>query len=151
MTYAQRPPRARCFVQFTLASILLAGGSLAGPQTGVIRTMEFENEHVRIQRVTIPALHAAAMHSHARPALEVFLTDDHVRETLADGTKREWRSKAGEVAWVGPVTHRVENLRDGATELISIEFKALPPSASRTEASQSAREFENEWINQYLF
>lgn len=119
---------------------------LAGQQATVTRKLEFENEHVRVERVTIPVGYAGPMHSHTLPSLEIFLTDDHIGETLADGTKREWKSKAGEVAWAGAVTHRVENLRDAPTDILSIEFKALPPDAAKTQFTQSAPEFENDWI-----
>ena len=130
----------------SLACFLLAAVPLAGQQATVARKLEFENEQVRIERVIIPAHYAGPMHTHERPGVEIFLTDDHIRETLPGGTGREWKAKANGAAWVGAVTHRVENLRNAATEIISIEFKSLPPAAAKTAAEESAAEFENEWV-----
>ncbi len=132
--------------QAVVAGTLLAGGLPAWPQAAVTSKLELENEQVRIERLSIPPGNVSAMHSHALPGLEVFLTDDHIRETLADGTTREWRAKANEVLWTGAGTHRVENLRNAATEIIVITFKALPPAAARTAAAASSEEFENAWV-----
>ena len=136
----------RTGLRITLGFTLLAPWLAIGQQPSVVRKLEFENPHVLIERITIPARYVGPMHSHTNPSLEIFLTDDHIRETLADGTSREWKSKAHEVAWAGESTHRVENLRRSATEIISIEFKSLPPAAAKTAPSPSALEFENEWV-----
>lgn len=120
---------------------------LAGQQADVTRKLEFENEQVRVERVIIPpGYKSPAMHTHALPSLEIFLTDDHIAETLPDGTRRELRAKANEVAWLGPSTHRIENLRSAPTEIIAIEFKSLPPAAAKTPSTDGMEALENEWI-----
>lgn len=132
--------------RLAMAGILLAGTPFASPQPQPASKVLLENEQVVVTRVTIPPGSSSPMHSHARPSLEIFLTDDHIRETLPDGTAREWKSQMNEVAWIAPVRHRVENLRPAATEIIAMEFKSLPPAAATTATSPSAAEFENEWI-----
>lgn len=130
-----------------ISLVMLAGFPLAGQQAQVAIKLEFENEHVRVERVTIPpGYKSPAMHTHERPSLEIFLTDDHIAEILPDGTRREWRAKANEVAWISATTHRVENLRTAPTEIIAIEFKSLPPAAAKAGDSHAAETFENEWI-----
>ena len=128
------------------AIVFLLSGDLAGQPPQISGTLLFENEHVRVRRVTIPAGNKSEMHAHANPSLEIFLTEDHVRETLSDGTVHVWRSKPNQVAWTGANTHRVENLMKTPVELISIEFKSLPAAAAKAPGSASASEFENEWI-----
>ncbi len=126
------------------AALLL--GAPPGAQAQIASKLLFENEHVRVEHVTIPPGHKSELHNHARPGLEIFLTDDHVLEVLADGTRHEWKSKAGEVAWTGAPTHRVENLSTSPVVLIAIEFKSLPPAAAKLPGGPSAPELENEYV-----
>lgn len=129
-----------------VATVFLLSGGLSGRPAQISSTLLFENEHVRVDRVTIPPGNKSPMHAHANPSLEIFLTEDHVREILSDGTVHVWRSKPNEVAWTGANTHRVENLMKTPVELISIEFKALPLAAAKTPSMPSGSEFENDWI-----
>jgi len=144
MIHKKQLHRAGLGVLLIAAAMLPA--SLCSQKAQVVRKVEFENELVRVERLLIPPHDAGAMHTHTLPSLEVFLTEDHIREVLQDGTHREWRAKAGEVAWFGEETHRVENLRDVPTEIISIQFKSLPPAAMKNSANPSVEEFENDWI-----
>jgi len=139
--------RGGFIVTLALVAGLPAGVAPAWQRPEISQKVEIENEQVLVMRVTIPPGYSGEMHSHALPGLEVFLTDDHIRETLPDGSQHEWRAKAGEVAWIAPVTHRVENLRDRPTEIISIEFKTLPASALAAPSDEATRELENEWVN----
>ena len=144
MAYIARVSRALRTALMAAAAIGVAW-PLAGQQQITVK-LEFENEHVRVERVTIPPGRKSEMHSHPYPSLEIFLTDDHVLEILADGKRNEWKSKAGEVAWGGAATHRVENLSKTPVVLLSIEFKSLPPAAAKLPGGPSALELENEWV-----
>lgn len=127
-----------------------AASAQSSAQGQVVSQLVFENEYVRIERVTIPVGYRSAIHTHAHPSVEVFLTDDHVRETLADGATREFHSKAGDVAWNDAVTHRVENLSRESVVLIAIGIKGRPaatgqnPSGPATGAANV--EIENDWV-----
>lgn len=142
--------------QLTVAACLLAlcatpAASAQGSAPGqVVSHLVFENEYVRIERVTIPPGRKSDMHTHARPTVEVFLTDDHVRETFPDGTSRELRSKAGDVAWNPAATHRVENLSPRPVELIAIEIKGRPATVGQGSGGPATGaasiELENDWV-----
>jgi hypothetical protein len=69
------------------------------------------------------------MHEH--PAfVSIFLTDNDVRYTLADGTTKESHHKAGETSWSAGEKHSSESLTDKTTELIQVELKAEPHAAA---------------------
>lgn len=138
--------RIRFLVTLVISAGLLAGAAPAGQRPEVSRKVEIDNEQVLVTRIIIPPGYSSDMHSHALPSLEIFLTDDHIRETLPGGGQHEWRAKAGEVAWIAPATHRVENLRNRPTEIIAIEFKSLPAAALGVPTSEAVRELENDWV-----
>ncbi|GEM_PF-238925 len=130
-----------------LIPLLAPGAAAQGPPSGLARRLIFENEYVRVERITIPAGHKSGMHTHARPAVEVFLTDDHVRETFPDGASQEHRSKAGVVAWNPAATHQVENLSAHPVELLAVEIKGRPANPSEaTPAPGPGMELENPWV-----
>lgn len=84
--------------------------------------VEFENERVRVLRVSYGPNEKSVMHSH--PALvAVFLTDQRSRFTYPDGRSEEVSGKTGEVKYFDPFTHLPENLSDTRFELIAIELK----------------------------
>ncbi|MBV9506385.1 MAG: hypothetical protein JO323_15410 [Acidobacteriia bacterium] len=87
--------------------------------------VEFENEYVRAIRVNIPPNEKGKMHKHpATRAVVVYLTDQNMRQTLADGKTRENHYKAGQVRWVGPdVAHQDQNLSGMPSKLIRVELK----------------------------
>jgi hypothetical protein len=95
--------------------------------------LEFENEFVRVSRVTFPARGSAAMHAHPAPGgVIVAITDQDARLTAPDGSTREVHYKAGQVRWAistpqvdGSVqsAHSEENLSDKPFELIRIDPK----------------------------
>lgn len=126
--------------------LLSVPAPLGSQKAEVSRKLEFENELVRVERIVIPARDSSPMHDHRFPSVEVFLTDDHIRETLANGTQQEWRAKAGQVAWTGTAPHRVENLRNAATEIIVVQLKSLPAAALKLASQEAAGEFENDWV-----
>ena len=88
--------------------------------------VEFENEYVRAIRVTIgPNANMPNLHTHpAAGAVVVYLTDQNMRQTLADGKTRENHYKAKQARWVMPdQAHRDLNLSAAPSQLIRVEIK----------------------------
>ena len=84
--------------------------------------LEFENDDVRVLRITYGPNESSVMHYH--PAgVAVFLTDQRVQFTLPDGQTVEVESQAGEVVWGEAETHLPQNLGDRPLELILVEIK----------------------------
>jgi hypothetical protein len=84
--------------------------------------LEFENEFVRVIRVKV-APGDSVMHQHPAPGgVVVYLTDQDMQQTFADGTRVDNHYKRGQVRWTSTtVPHR-----DNAShpfELIRIEPK----------------------------
>jgi len=87
--------------------------------------VEFENDLVRVIRFPMEPHDKTLMHTHPPTgAVIVALTDQNTRQTLADGTAREIRHKAGEAWWGAPnIAHRDENASDARAVVIRIELK----------------------------
>ena len=84
--------------------------------------VEFENDQVRVLRVTLPAGEKTPAHSH--PAgVAVFLNDSQNRLTVDGKTDAPIR-KAGGVAELKASTHVVENIGTTTSEVIVIEIKS---------------------------
>ncbi|MGI8962304.1 MAG: hypothetical protein ACR2IV_21610 [Bryobacteraceae bacterium] len=58
--------------------------------------IEFENEKVRVLRISFGPKEKSEMHTHP-PMVAISLTDQHSRDTYPDGKTEEVRAKAGEV------------------------------------------------------
>lgn len=86
--------------------------------------VEFENDQVRVVRVTVGAHEATPMHEHSLNRVTVYLTDQVNRITSSDGKVDTVRRKAGDAAWATPVTHKEENLDDKPFEVIMVEVKS---------------------------
>jgi quercetin dioxygenase-like cupin family protein len=84
--------------------------------------VEFENDQVRVLRITYGAHEKSVMHEHAAGLL-VFLTDGKGKFTSPDGKTGESSWKAGEVAWEPAIKHLPENLSDKPFELLLVEIK----------------------------
>lgn len=90
--------------------------------------VEFENDQVRVLRVTYGPHEKSVMHAH--PAnVAVFLTDGQGRFTMPDGKTQEVPIKAGTVQWDGGGNHLPENTGDKPFELILVELKSKPATA----------------------
>jgi len=87
--------------------------------------VEFENDLVRVIRFPMEPHDKTLMHTHpSTGAVIVALTDQNTRQTLADGTSREIRHKAGEAWWGAPnIAHQDENASDTRSVVIRIELK----------------------------
>ena len=84
--------------------------------------LEFENDDVRVIRITDGPNESSVMHYH--PAgVAVHLTDNMLQFTLPDGQTREVEAQAGEVLWMKAGSHLPQNLSDLPAELIFVEIK----------------------------
>lgn len=90
--------------------------------------VEFENDQVRVLRISYGPHEKSVMHSHPA-AVAIFLSDAHAKFTMPDGKTQEMKSKAGQVMWTEPTVHDPENLGKKKFELIEVEFK---PKAAAT-------------------
>ena len=104
---------------------LLSHDALAQDATVVDSThykVEFENDDVRVVRITYGPGEKSVMHEH--PAnVGVFLTDGSGQFTLPDGTTDNFDFKAGETRYGPATTHLPENTGDAPLELILVELK----------------------------
>jgi len=107
------------------AVIILSGFSFAQDAVKVDPKnykVEFENDQVRVLRITIEPGEKGVMHSHPEGVV-VFLNDGDGKFTFPDGTTQDSKFKAGQVIWSPEVTHQGENVGDKPFELIQIEMK----------------------------
>ena len=89
--------------------------------------VEFENDRVRVLRISYGPGEKSVMHEH--PAnVAVFLTDGQVKFTQPDGKSQEFPGKAGTTAWGAGEKHLPENVGDKPFELILVELKSKPAS-----------------------
>ena len=90
--------------------------------------IEFENDQVRVLRITYGPHEKSVMHDH--PAAQViYITDAHVKFGLPGGKSEEQQGKAGQTAWAPAGKHLPENLSDKRLEGILVELKAKPAKA----------------------
>jgi hypothetical protein len=84
--------------------------------------VEFENDKVRVLRITYGPHEKSVMHDH--PAnVAIFLTDGQARFTLPDGKTQDAPVKIGTTEWDGGGKHLPENIGDKPFELILVELK----------------------------
>ena len=104
---------------------LLSRNALAQDPTVLDSThykVEFENDDVRVLRITYGAGEKSVMHEH--PAnVAIFLTDGSAQFTMPDGTTVDSDVKAGETLYGPGETHLPENTSDAPFELILVELK----------------------------
>lgn len=108
------------------AVMLLAGPSFAQDAVKADPKhykVEFENDQVRVLRITYGPHEKSVMHSHPE-GMVIFLTDAKGKFTLPDGTTQENSWKAGDFSWVPASSHKPENLGHKAFSLIQIEMKS---------------------------
>ena len=107
------------------AVILFMGNSLAQDATVVDPDhykVEFENDQVRVLRITYGPGEKSVMHEHPE-GMAIFLTDGEGKFTLPDGTSVETNFKSGEFSWMQEQSHQHENTGDKPFEVIQIEMK----------------------------
>ena len=87
--------------------------------------VEFENDQVRVLRITYEHGEKSVMHEHPA-SMAVFLTDGQVKFTLADGKTQDANVKAGSTMWEPAGKHLPENVGKARFELILVELKGKP-------------------------
>ena len=87
--------------------------------------VELENDRVRVLRVRLGPHEKIPLHEHPARVI-VWLTDNEVKGTLANGKTEAQRAKAGEARWAAATKHAAENPRDMSAELIEVECKDKP-------------------------
>ena len=112
---------------FTLlfAMILISGNSFAQDAAEVDPDhykVEFENDEVRVLRITYGPGEKSVMHSHPE-GVAVFLSDGSGIFTYPDGKTEETNFNSGLVVWTPGTTHQPENTGDTPFEVIQIEMK----------------------------
>ena len=73
--------------------------------------VEFENDQVRVLRITYGPHEKSVMHSHPA-SVAIFLTDGQARFTLPDGKTQDAPVKAGTTQWNPAGKHLPENVGD---------------------------------------
>ncbi|HLK48809.1 MAG TPA: hypothetical protein VKT49_11775 [Bryobacteraceae bacterium] len=93
--------------------------------------VEFENEYVRVLRVTIGPHQKLRQHTHPNAgAVLVQLTDQNLRLTRADGTSSLSKYPSRVARWVEPgPAHQDENLADTPLRFIRVELKLASGAA----------------------
>ena len=85
--------------------------------------VEFENDQVRVLRITYGPGEKSVMHEHP-DGIAISLTDSNFRMTLPGGTtEEEGPQNAGRVTWAPASTHSPENIGNAPAEVIFIELK----------------------------
>jgi quercetin dioxygenase-like cupin family protein len=112
---------------FALGGAGLLAGGVANAQDPVKvdpkhYKVEFENDSVRVLRITYPAHEKSVMHHHPN-SVAVFLADGQSRFTLPGGQTQDAPVKAGAVQWTDAGEHLPENVGDKPFELILVELK----------------------------
>jgi quercetin dioxygenase-like cupin family protein len=85
-------------------------------------SVEFENESVRVVRISYGPHERSDMHDHP-DGVAVFLTDQQSKFIYPGGESEILRAKAGEVKWMDSFTHMPENIAAESMELIYVEIK----------------------------
>lgn len=113
------------FVLVALALGFISESAMAQDPTKVDSThysLVFENDQVRVLRITYGSYEKSVMHEHPDGVL-IFLSDAQAQFTLPDGTTADAGGKAGEVIWAPAGKHLPENLGEESFEVIVVELK----------------------------
>ena len=121
MKYRSRPTLLSVFVLVT------AWTACATAQDAVSvdpkhHKVEFENDHVRVLRITFGAGESSQMHTHPC-AIAVGVSDAPLIFHLPDGSTRPAKLKLGQLVVAKPTTHNPENQTADPAEVILVELK----------------------------
>jgi quercetin dioxygenase-like cupin family protein len=83
--------------------------------------VEFENESVRVLRISYAPGEKSVMHYHPN-GVAVYLTDGKTKMTTPDGKSQDMAVKAGAAEWTPAGSHLPQNT-GGRLELILVELK----------------------------
>ena len=120
-------------------SILFAAAPRADAQDAVTADARhykvvFENENVRVLRVSYGAKEKSVKHQHP-DSVAIFLNGAQARFARADGKAENRSFKAGEVTWSPAEVHTPENAGTSPFELILVELKDLAGGDAATAAA----------------
>ena len=82
----------------------------------------FENEQVRILKITYGSKEKSVMHEHPN-AVAVFLTDGQIKFEGPDGKSQDATVKAGQAMFTPAGKHLPENVGDKTFEVVLVEVK----------------------------
>ena len=119
--------------------------------------IEFENDRVRVVRISYGPGEESVMHYHP-DSVAVFLTDQDVTFGMADGTSEESHVAAGKHHFAAAGQHLPKNIGDAPLELVLVELKSggaqtdagaageTGPDPTEVDADHYTAEFENERV-----
>ena len=84
--------------------------------------VEFENESVRVLRISYAPGEKSVMHYHPG-SVAVYLTDGKTKMTTPDGKAEDMGTKAGAAVWAPAGSHLPQNTGDKKLELVLVELK----------------------------
>jgi quercetin dioxygenase-like cupin family protein len=84
--------------------------------------VEFENDRVRVLRITYGPGEKSVMHYHP-DGVVVYLTDANTRMTFPDGKTHDYPGKSGQASWTVAGAHLPQNIGDKKFEAILVELK----------------------------
>lgn len=84
--------------------------------------VEFENESVRVLRISYGPGEKSVMHYHPN-SVAVFLTDGMTRMTTPDGKSQDVPGKAGAASWGAAGNHLPQNVGSKPFEVVVVELK----------------------------
>ncbi len=85
--------------------------------------VELDNGQVRVLRMKVAPGDKTALHEHLLPRVTLYLTDQYIRTTLANGRGSTFRNTAGQVSKGGRALHAERNLGPKPIEVLLIEIK----------------------------
>ncbi len=88
-------------------------------------TVEFENDQVRVLRISYAPGEESVMHEHPN-GVAVFLTDANTEMKIGDGTTIQDIRKSGDAIWAPAGKHLPKDIGDNKSELILVELKSQP-------------------------
>ena len=110
---------------FTAALLVFAAPTFGQDATAVDSDhykIEFENDEVRVLRITYGPHEKSVMHEHP-DAIAVTLTDGKMLMHLPDGGTADSDMTAGQIFWTPAVTHLPENVTGEEITVLLIEMK----------------------------
>jgi quercetin dioxygenase-like cupin family protein len=116
-----------------LIQVELKGGAAHAPAAGGAKAdpakvdskhykVEFENQSVRVLRISYGPGEKSVMHSHP-DSVAIYLTDGMTRMTTPDGKSQDLPSKAGGTSWTPAGSHLPQNISNKPFELVLVELK----------------------------
>jgi len=115
----------RIAVVFTAALLVFAAPTFAQDAAVVDSDhykVEFENDEVRVLRITYGPSEKSVMHEHPA-AVAIAMTDNDMIMHMPDGSTVESKLEAGQAVWTPAVVHLPENLGGEGTVVLLIEMK----------------------------